>query len=131
VTKEFLIENNNLIVISTPFKILPEQIVFDGNVDDDLRDSEKTEFSSQLDKNAFQKTHPGLVVNDLLIDPNDEDQLFRVEVNTRSSAIFEAGLSLGKTIFVCIVLTMGSLFFSKDANDLALRPIERMMNKVN
>jgi hypothetical protein len=73
VTKEFLIENNNLIVISTPFKILPEQIVFDGNVDDDLRDSEKTEFSSQLDKNTFQKTHPGLVVNDLLIDPNDED----------------------------------------------------------
>jgi len=26
---------------------------------------------------------------------------------------------------------MGALFFSKDANELALRPIERMMHKVN
>jgi hypothetical protein len=28
-------------------------------------------------------------------------------------------------------LTVGSLIFSKDANDLALRPIERMIEKVN
>jgi hypothetical protein len=36
-----------------------------------------------------------------------------------------------RTIFVCMVLTFGSLMFSKDANDLALRPIERMIDKVN
>lgn len=36
-----------------------------------------------------------------------------------------------RTIFVCIVLTFGSLMFAKDANDLALRPIERMIDKVN
>jgi hypothetical protein len=29
------------------------------------------------------------------------------------------------------VLTLGALLFSKDANDLALRPIERMIEKVN
>ncbi len=40
-------------------------------------------------------------------------------------------LSFLRTIFVCIVLTSASLFFSKDANDLALRPIERMIDKVN
>lgn len=37
---------------------------------------------------------------------------------------------MGRTLFVCIVLTMGALLFSKDANDLALRPIERMIEKV-
>jgi hypothetical protein len=28
------------------------------------------------------------------------------------------------------VLTIGALMFSKDANDIALRPIERMIEKV-
>ncbi len=41
-----------------------------------------------------------------------------------------AGLSIGRTIFVCIVLTVGAIFFTKDANDLALAPIERMRDKV-
>ena len=40
-------------------------------------------------------------------------------------------ISFFKTIFVCMVLTFGALMFSKDANDLALRPIERMIDKVN
>lgn len=43
----------------------------------------------------------------------------------------KALMSFFKTIFVCIVLTFGALMFSKDANDLALRPIERMIDKVN
>lgn len=37
---------------------------------------------------------------------------------------------MGKTIFVCLILTLGAMMFSKDANDLALRPIERMIEKV-
>ena len=41
-----------------------------------------------------------------------------------------AGLNIGRTLYVCVVLTLGALFFSKDANDLALRPIERMIEKV-
>lgn len=43
----------------------------------------------------------------------------------------EAVLGILRTIFVSIVLTLGSLYFSKDINDLALRPIERMIRKVN
>ena len=38
---------------------------------------------------------------------------------------------MSRTIFVCIILTISALFFSKDVNDLALRPIEKMMEKVN
>jgi len=40
-------------------------------------------------------------------------------------------LNIVRTIFVCLVLTFGALSFSKDANDLALRPIERMIDRIN
>ena len=36
-----------------------------------------------------------------------------------------------RTFFVCIVLALAAILFSKDANDLALMPIERMIQKVN
>lgn len=39
-------------------------------------------------------------------------------------------LSIFRTVFVIIVLTVGALYFSKDANDLVLNPIEKMVNKV-
>ena len=39
-------------------------------------------------------------------------------------------LGIVRTIFVCSVLTVGALFFSKDANDLVLVPIENMLSKV-
>jgi hypothetical protein len=38
---------------------------------------------------------------------------------------------MARTIFVCIVLALSSIMFSKDANDLVLGPIENMMDKVN
>lgn len=52
-------------------------------------------------------------------------------LSTRKTNILTAGLSLARTFYVCVVLTCGALFFSKDANDLALRPIERLIDKVN
>ena len=39
-------------------------------------------------------------------------------------------LNLARTIFVCIILSVGALFFSKDANDIALRPIEKMIENI-
>lgn len=51
-------------------------------------------------------------------------------ISIRDTAVISAGLSFCSTIFVCIVLTAGALLFSKDANDLALGPIERMRDKV-
>lgn len=56
--------------------------------------------------------------------------LFAV-VDIRSVKQSEAILGICRTIFVSIVLTLGSMYFSKDINDLALRPIERMIRKVN
>lgn len=39
-------------------------------------------------------------------------------------------MSIGRTIFVCLVLTIASFFFTSDANTLVLGPIERMLEKV-
>ena len=40
-------------------------------------------------------------------------------------------LGLCKTIYICLVLLIGALAFSYDANKHALAPIERMITKVN
>lgn len=42
----------------------------------------------------------------------------------------EAVFSLLKTLFVCVVLCVASVLFSKDANALVLRPVEHMITKV-
>lgn len=39
-------------------------------------------------------------------------------------------LSIGRTVFVLIVLSTSAIFFSKDANELVLDPIENMLKKV-
>jgi hypothetical protein len=51
--------------------------------------------------------------------------------SVRSVQIKKSIISIFKTVYVCIVLTFGAMMFSKDANDLVLRPIERMIDKVN
>jgi hypothetical protein len=33
-------------------------------------------------------------------------------------------------VFICVLLTIGSIYFTSDANTLVLEPIERMMEKV-
>lgn len=39
-------------------------------------------------------------------------------------------LNIIRTFFIILVLGLGALFFSKDANDLVLRPLERMIKTV-
>ena len=51
-------------------------------------------------------------------------------LSLRIQAKQNAGINIARTIFVCIILTFGAMTFSKDANDLILRPIERMIEKV-
>jgi len=42
----------------------------------------------------------------------------------------ESFLALLSTAFICVVLCIGTLFFSRDANNLVLKPVERMVYKV-
>ena len=48
----------------------------------------------------------------------------------RATSKLNAGLGIARTVFICIVLAGGAIFFSKDANDLVIGPIEAMMQKV-
>lgn len=42
----------------------------------------------------------------------------------------QAGLSIARTVFVCVVLTVSSILFTKDAEDLVIGPIENMVDKI-
>lgn len=49
----------------------------------------------------------------------------------RSMTKLTAILSILRTIYVCIIFIIGSLFFSKDAKQLVIIPIMNMIQKVN
>ena len=51
-------------------------------------------------------------------------------INTKYTAKQNAAVNIARTIFVCIILTLGGLIFSRDANELVLRPLERIIDKV-
>ena len=52
-----------------------------------------------------------------------------VKINQRWSNQMQGILNMLQTVFICIVLAGGAMMFSKDANDLVLRPIERMVKR--
>ena len=58
------------------------------------------------------------------------DTEFKSAIDQRYLAKFEAWLSIGRTLFICVVLSIGSIFFNSDATTLILVPIERMIEKV-
>ena len=55
---------------------------------------------------------------------------FVVFYSTKSLAKLSSILSIARTIFVCVVLSIASYYFTNDANTLVLNPIERMLEKV-
>eukprot|EP00933_Yihiella_yeosuensis_P044525 TRINITY_DN3975_c0_g1_i2.p1 TRINITY_DN3975_c0_g1~~TRINITY_DN3975_c0_g1_i2.p1 ORF type:complete len:1038 (+),score=161.38 TRINITY_DN3975_c0_g1_i2:138-3251(+) len=48
----------------------------------------------------------------------------------RGATRLEAALSILQTIFICMAVGLGAMLFSKDANELLLNPIERMIEKM-
>ena len=51
-------------------------------------------------------------------------------MDIREDTKLNAILGILRTIFVCVVLTAGAMYFSKDSNDLVLAPIENMLSKI-
>ncbi|EGR28579.1 hypothetical protein IMG5_172520 [Ichthyophthirius multifiliis] len=118
-----------IIYFTSPFQFIE---TFQDSVVNTLRDSEKSPFALSLDVEKYKQAHPNDLETYLHLKALDQDQLqFSTFLNQQDQTFFASALSLGRTVFVCIVLTFAALLFSKDANDLALRPIERMINKVN
>jgi hypothetical protein len=48
-------------------------------------------------------------------------------IDMRANSKLSSGLSICRTFFVCFVLAGSALFFSKDAHDLVIAPIEAMV----
>ena len=87
---------------------------------------------------AFDKNSEWEKSNSIKIDDLREIEKYYAHFGTESVAIFDirtdtrldAKLNICKTIFVCIVLVSAAVFFTKDANDYAIIPIEKMIMKV-
>ncbi|KAF4672681.1 Adenylyl/guanylyl cyclase [Perkinsus chesapeaki] len=63
-------------------------------------------------------------------DPDNYNTYFIFVMDDRLKAYWEAVLNMCQTLFICLVLGIGALFFSRDANVLVLGPIERMIVKL-
>jgi class 3 adenylate cyclase len=50
--------------------------------------------------------------------------------DTRFDARLTSLLNIIRTIFICIILTLGSIYFSKDSDTLVIKPIGKMIEKV-
>lgn len=52
--------------------------------------------------------------------------IFDLRYDTKLTSL----LNIFMTIFVCIVLTLGAIYFTKDSEDLVIKPIEKMIERV-
>jgi hypothetical protein len=43
----------------------------------------------------------------------------------------DAGLGIGTTLFICVVLATAAILFTQTTNTLVINPIEEMITKVN
>ena len=55
---------------------------------------------------------------------------FITSYSTKSYTQLEAIINISRTTFVCLVLSIASIYFTKDAQELVLDPLERMIEKV-
>ena len=59
-----------------------------------------------------------------------DNVVFMASYSTRAHTVYEAATNIGRTVFVCLVLSMASIYFTKDAQNLVVDPLERMIEKV-
>ena len=59
--------------------------------------------------------------------PNCEDLVAYARFDISSASIFGAQNQFAKTIFTCLLMTMGSLMFSNDTDRIIILPITKMV----
>jgi len=52
-------------------------------------------------------------------------------ISAKTSSVFAASLEFLKNLYICLVLIFGAFLFDYDARNLIIRPIERIIEKVN
>ena len=55
---------------------------------------------------------------------------FIVAYSTRAALKAESIINIARTLFIVIILALGSILFTQDAQRLVLDPLERMIEKV-
>ena len=65
------------------------------------------------------------------VEKRKESSSFLFYFDKRDEVGLESMLNIFQTFFICLALAFGALAFSKDATDLVLKPVERMVEKVN
>lgn len=81
---------------------------------------------------TFDSTSPTLDelrTIEVLVATYDGDRYVSVHDNRKNIKV-SAGLGIGRTIFICLVLTIAAMFFSNTTNTLVIGPIESMIRKV-
>jgi hypothetical protein len=93
---------------------------------------ETTEYyrSEETDYEDLRTTEQGAFIYSSTKKTDGQTTKFTVIYSIKVYQMIEGIIGLCRTTFICIVLAIGSIFFSSDANHLVLNPIERMLEKV-
>ncbi|CEM03412.1 unnamed protein product [Vitrella brassicaformis CCMP3155] len=132
--------------------ILPEALSLIDPIPEELSLSVKnmTEKIEMWDLNVGREVlerlqQPAIVTDEgVILDPDveslselrkSEQERLKGECHTvtfdrRPFTRFEANLSIAQTCFICLVLSVGAMMFSYDANELVLKPLEKMVKRV-
>jgi hypothetical protein len=78
-----------------------------------LMDLRKEEYASVLE--------PSIISNNIQ---------FIASYSTKSYSVIESQINVFRTSFIVIVLGLASIYFTKDAQELVLDPLERMIEKI-
>ena len=92
--------------------------------------------SSEILFISIPKLNMSLLYADLSSYRKNEVDILEIEnleahFSIKESNMQDSILNIFRTTFICSLLLLAAMIFSKDANNLALHPIERMINKVN
>lgn len=55
---------------------------------------------------------------------------FQAKYSIQKQVKLESTIAITRTLFICVVLSVASFYFTKDAQELVLDPLERMIEKV-
>ena len=86
----------------------------------------------RYESSTYLNEYDKMRTNELLkVESSDENSQVDIIISNRDVAKNQALINIIRTLFVCVVLTMGALWFSADVNVIALQPLEKMIEKVN
>ena len=55
---------------------------------------------------------------------------FKAVYSIQKQVKLDSTINILRTLFICVVLSVASFYFTKDAQELVLDPLERMIEKV-